>query len=280
MPDLTPTAHAYLPVVAHPPICPASCTNKYASGIAYQYDRDDPVRAAYDHADKNIELRGYTATSDPTLERDLIDYGSDDPEQPPQFATLFGAPRVPTLVGFYQVHHWEWATSPDPGQRLGPILSPPVTALGLQTTRGEILHVPASGYNIGGGMEVLVLFADHDSVALRYTREDSSAPPGYTVHIDNICTDPNLLALYRTLDDPNGPRYRYPIDFYSLPNLYAGQPFGVARGSEIVVAIADTGSFQDPRSLNEWWQIRPGYSRYPANEYYTTDWAVEGVNWP
>ena len=45
-------------------------------------------------------------------------------------------------------------------------------------------------------MEVLVIFADEDSIALRYTREDSSASAGYTVHIDNICTDPNLLALY------------------------------------------------------------------------------------
>jgi hypothetical protein len=26
------------------------------------------------------------------------------------------------------------------------------------------------------------------------------------------------------------------------------------------VAITDTGSFSDPRSLNEWWQVRPGLS--------------------
>jgi subtilisin family serine protease len=129
-------------------------------------------------------------------------------------------------------------------------------------------------------MEVLVLFADHDTVALRYTREDSSAPPGYTIHIDNICTDPNLLALYNTLDDPSGPRYQYPNASYGLPNLYAGQSFGVARTSEVVVAIADTGSFQDPRSLDEWWQIRPGYSRYPADVYYTNQWALERVRAP
>jgi hypothetical protein len=279
-PDLVLTPYAYLPFVAKPSICPPWSANEYASGTAHQYDRDDPVRPAYDHADKNIELRGYTANTDPGLERDLIDYGSDDPKQPPQFATLFDPPRVPTLAGFYQVHHWDWAASPDPGRRLGPILSPPVTALGLQTTPGEALHVPASGYDIGGGMEVLVLFADHDTVALRYTREDSSAPPGYTIHIDNICTDPNLLALYNTLDDPSGPRYQYPNASYGLPNLYAGQSFGVARTSEVVVAIADTGSFQDPRSLDEWWQIRPGYSRYPADVYYTNQWALERVRAP
>jgi hypothetical protein len=87
--------------------------------------------------------------------------------------------------------------------------------------------------------------------------------------MDNICTDPNLLQLYDALDGANGPRYRYPIDSYALPNLYAGQAFGVARSSEVIVAIADTGTFQDPRSLNEWWQIRPWYSGGSAIAYYT-----------
>jgi len=105
-----------------------------------------------------------------------------------------------------------------------------------------------------------VLFADADTVALRYTREDSSGSPGYTLHIDGICTDPALLALYNTLDAPDGPRYQYPNPSYDLPNLYAGQPFGTARQAEIVVAISDTGAFMDTRSCNEWWQIRPGYA--------------------
>jgi hypothetical protein len=130
----------------------------------------------------------------------------------------------------------------------------------MQTTPGEILHTPTSGYNIGGGMEVIVLFADEDTVALKYARQDSAGAPGYTVHVDNICTDPNLLALYDQLDDPNGPRYIFPNTSYDLPTLYEGQPLGTARGTEIVVAIVDTGTFMDTRSCNEWWQIRPGYT--------------------
>ena len=263
--DLTPTAYVYLPFVAVPYTCPTTSTNQYSGGTAYQYDLDDPVRPAYNHADKNLELRGYTPNTDPGLKRELVDYGSDDPIQPPQFATLFVPYRVPTLTNFYRVHNWNWAPSPELGSRGDPITEYPVTALGLQTTPGETLHVPASGYDIGGGMEVLVLFADADTVALRYTRDDSSAPPGYTVHVDNICTDPNLLALYNSLDSAGGPRYVYvppenrPYS-YDLPNLYAGQPLGTARSTEIVVAIADTGTFMDTRSCNEWWQIRPGYS--------------------
>ncbi|MCX7669526.1 MAG: hypothetical protein N2439_05580, partial [Anaerolineae bacterium] len=88
---------------------------------------------------------------------------------------------------------------------------------------------------------------------------------GYTVHVDGLCTDPNLLALYATFDAANGPRYVYrpPTQrpyAYSLPTLAAGQPIGLARSTEVIVAVVDTGSFMDPRSCNEWWQIRPGYA--------------------
>jgi hypothetical protein len=256
-PGLTPTAFSYLPFVARSQLsCPSTSTNQYQNGIAYQYDRDNPVRPAQAHADKNIELRGFAVT-EPDV-RDFIDYGCDDDTRPPQFATLFGPARVPALTTFYRVHHWVWSDSPEPGERGDPIAHPPVTALGLQTIPGEALRVPTSGYDIGGGMEVILLFADADTVALRYTREDSSGPPGYTVHLDGLCTDPNLLALYIELDDPDGPRYQYPNAAYQLPTLYAGQPVGVARGTQVVVAIADTGTFQDPRSLEEWWQVRPG----------------------
>jgi len=258
---LTPTAYIYLPCVIKAYACPITSTNQYESEVAYQYDTDNPVRPAYAHADKNLELRGYTPNTDPGLKHGLVDYGSDDSTQPPQFAALFKPHRLPALVGFYRVYHWTWADSPAPGSRGNPITTYPVTALGLQTTPGEVLHTPTSGYDIGGGMEVIVLFADEDTITLRYTCEDSSAPNGYTVHIDNICTDPNLLALYNQLDDPSGPRYVYappeerPYS-YNLPALYDGQPLGTASSTEIVVAITDTGSFMDPRSRDEWWQIR------------------------
>jgi hypothetical protein len=134
----------------------------------------------------------------------------------------------------------------------------------MGTTPGEPLYVPASGYNIGDGFEVIVLFADEDTITLHYTREDTAAI-GYTIHVDRICTDPNLLMLYAALDDAGGARYVYTPPSarpytYNLPTLAAGQSFGTARGNEIVVGIVDTGTFQDPRSCNEWWLERPGYT--------------------
>ncbi len=239
-------------------ICPTSSTLAYVAGPARQYDTGSPVRPAEEHPDKNLSLRGYVLNSDPSLKRELVSYGTDDPTQPPQLATLFSPYQVPRLVGFYRVYNWNWTTD----SRGSLITSPRVTAMGLETTPGQALHVPTSGYDIGQGMEVLVIYADEDSITLKYTREDSAAT-GYMVHLDKICTDPNLLALYRMLDDPDGPRYVYrlPAEYwYDLPALAAGQVFGTAQGSEIVVAIRDTGSFMDPRSCGEWWQIRPGYT--------------------
>ena len=108
-------------------------------------------------------------------------------------------------------------------------------------------------------MEVIVIYADEETTALKFTREDSAAV-GYTIHVDKVDVAPNLLALYKQLDDCNGPRYVYPNKSYDLPSLPAGQPFGTAKGAEIVVAIVDTGTFMDIRSCDEWWQIRPGYA--------------------
>jgi len=257
----------YLPLLARryslAYTCPATSTNRYGAGVASQVETDDPVRPAYVHADKNIELRGYVPNTDPSLKRELVDYGSDDPTQPPQLATLFDPYRVPVLSEFYQIHQWLWADSPEPGTRGEPEPNPPVTVLGMGAIPGETLYVPKSGYDIGG-YEVIVLYADEDTVALKYGREDSAGSAGYTVHVDNICTDPALLALYNALD-AEGARYVYVPEeqrpyTYDLPTLGEGQAIGTARDKEVVVAIVDTGQFMDTRSCNEWWQIRPGYA--------------------
>ena len=108
--------HAYLPLVAMPaatatPACPTSSGESYASGGAAQWDRDNPVRPAPLHADKNLALRGYTSTNAP---KGLVNYGSDDPNQPPQFATLFNPSRLPTFSSTYRANQWNWAPSPTP----------------------------------------------------------------------------------------------------------------------------------------------------------------------
>jgi hypothetical protein len=261
-PTPTPAARVHLPLIVRPTgsslACPISSTNSYAQGLVYQADADNPVRPADSHADKNLALRSYVANNDAGLRRELVDYGSAS-VQPPQPATLFSPNRVPLLVGFYRVHDWNWSPSPAPGSQGAPLTRWPATALGLRVTPGEALHVPTSAYDIGQGFEVIVLYADESRVALHYGRGDS-VMPGYTVHIEGLCTDPKLLALYNQLNAANGPRYVFPANQYPLPVLPTGQPIGWARGSEVVIAVVDSGEFMDPRSCNEWWQIRPGYA--------------------
>jgi hypothetical protein len=105
----------------------------------------------------------------------------------------------------------------------------------------------------------MVIYADAHSLTLHFTREDTAAV-GYTVHVDNICTDPNLLALYNALDNAARNTYSGARPYaYNLPGLTAGQVFGTALDGEVRVAIVDTGSFMDPRSCGDWWEIRPGH---------------------
>jgi len=242
--------------------CPATSSNTYQQGGAYMYDKDNPVRPAWNHADKNLALRSYSSTVVSPL--GFVVYAPGDPTQPPQFASIFAPDRVPSFTTAYRVNNWNWAPPPDPGTQGTPITTYPVTLLGLQTTPGETLQSPTHGRNLGspwGAGGSMVIFADADSITLHFTRDDSGAV-GYTVHIDGICTDPNLLSLYNTLDnyDRNhnaGNVWRDGVVDYNLPGLAKGQAFGVAAGTEIQVGIVDTGSFMDPRSRDEWWQIRP-----------------------
>ena len=64
---------------------------------------------------------------------------------------------------------------------------------------GEIIHVPDSGYNIGGGYEVMVLYADEERITFHVGNSDKL--DGYVMHLEDVCTEPDLLALYEALND-------------------------------------------------------------------------------
>jgi hypothetical protein len=93
---------------------------------------------------------------------------------------------------------------------------------------------------------VLVLYASQERITLKYTGEDTVAT-GYAIHVEGVCTEPRLLALYEEMNAAG--RHR-------LPALRAGQAFGRARENEIRVCIRDTGRFMDPRVRKDWWAGR------------------------
>lgn len=195
---------------------------------------------AADHPDINaLAVRGYEPT---TAFLGLVDYGGGTDSRAPQLPWLFADQRVPTFSQAYLTYRWDW----DCWCTNGLNMSWDATLLGMGVERGETIHVPDSGYNIGGGNDVLVLYASPDSVTLKYTREDNVVS-GYTVHVEGVCVEPRLLGLYEGWNGSGREQ---------LPALRGGDVIGRASGDEIRVAIRDNGSFLDPRSRKDWWQGR------------------------
>ena len=230
--DLVP--RAYLPLVARQPSACAPIPGTQYNTLSVLPPVTD--RPAEVHADLNLALRGYELTD---AYCGLVEYGGTPDSGAPKLYTLFSDHRVPAFPAVYRVYDWDW----DCNCR-GDLLSDwAVTLAGMGVATGEILYLPDSDYDIGSGYEALVLYASEERITLKYTREDNVIK-GYTIHVENVCVEPSLLALYRDWNE---------VGRGELPALRAGQPFGRARGSEIGVAIRDAGSFMDPRSQKDWW---------------------------
>lgn len=196
---------------------------------------DIPAEA---HPDLNITVRGYRQTG--SAEMEIVEYGGPTDELAPQLNTLFSSSRLPGFSSGYQVMQWDWECDCP----AGPIIDYPVTLLGMATTPGETIHTPVSGYDIGAGFGAMVLFAEENRITLKYTPDDNIVI-GYAVHIEDICVEPDLLALYRQMNAEGRDQ---------LPVVNGGQAIGRALGSEIKVAIRDSGAFMDPRAQKDWWK--------------------------
>ena len=231
-----PTSYLYLPFVTSKDPCLPISIESYRSLWVSSPPTDRP---AAQHADLNLTLRDYELTR---AYKGWVDYSGGSDPNAPQLAGLFADDRLPVFSTVYQVYDWDWGCN----CRGGLIGSPDVTLLSLFSTPGETIHVPSSGYTIGSGYEVLVLYASPHHITLKYTREDNVVS-GYTLHVEGICVEPRLLDLYQTCNE--GGRSH-------LPALRAGQAFGRARANHIETAIRDCGTFLDPRSRKDWWQGR------------------------
>ncbi|MFH0791914.1 MAG: C39 family peptidase [bacterium] len=118
-------------------------------------------------------------------------------------------------------------------------------------TTGETVRVPdATGYDIGGGFEALVAYADSNSITLNYLREDQVAI-GYAVQINNINVDPNIVKAYQDNEacvSTAGGIKR------NLLALKVGDPVGTTSQRVFFVIIRDSGAFMDPRLIQDWWE--------------------------
>jgi hypothetical protein len=234
----------YLPLVQKAPACPST------SGASFEripFEGAPTDHPDYLHGDLNLDLRGYSLTG---ASLGLVDYGNP-PEDSPQLAGLFQPNRGPDITSAYRVNSWEWDPARCGGNPHGcpgtPLTTWDVTLMGLATTPGESVYIPERNASIYQGVyKALVLYAEERRITLAYTREDTVAN-GYAVHIENLCVDPNLLALYQAQTDAGG----WHVTGH-LPALRNDQALGTALGGQILVAVRDRGSFMDPRA-KDWW---------------------------
>jgi hypothetical protein len=228
------SSYVYLPLIARGETCQPIPGESYGTLAVSPPPTDRP---AEEHADLNLALRGYELTG---AYKGLVDYsGAGDPGAP-QLIGLFADKRVPSFNAVFQVYHWDWNCN----CRGALITNPEVTLAGLDVAPDETIHVPDSGYALGSGYEVLVLYASTRRITLKYTPDDNVVS-GYTLHVENVCVEPSLLALYQTWNNAGRGR---------LPALRPGQAFGRALDNPIGIAIRDNGAFMDPRSRKDWWQ--------------------------
>jgi hypothetical protein len=205
------TTYVYLPFIARAKVCQLIPDESYGD---FPVNGDPTNPPAEEHPDLNLALLGYELTD---ADKGLVDPGGGGDPNAPQLPGLFADNRTATFSAVYQVYGWDWGCN----CRGALITNPEVTLAGLAVTPGETIHVPHSGYEIGGGYEVLVLYATPERITLKYTPDDNVIR-GYTLHVENICVEPRLLALYQSWNDAGRGR---------LPALRAGQAFGRARGS-------------------------------------------------
>ncbi len=171
----------------------------------------------------------------------LIDIGGDTDPKAPQLNTISANPTIKSKrqVGGYENGSPTLKAIPaDNSNNWG------VTLSGL-TNSGDIIKVPQSGYNIGEGYQVVILYATNNQITISYTNGGDSIVRGYTIHILNFSVDQDLVIMYQQN-----------IGQGKVVELPCGYPLGTSIGSELV-SIRDTGSFMDPRSRKDWWQSSP-----------------------
>ena len=269
IPVSTPT-----PTVVSPITCPTSSSNTYdvidreASYIgAITYPSGDPVPA--NHPDLNLSIRGFS----PHTASAGMSGGTPVSPLPPQFGTMFRPGRMAQMIKTYRVFDWNWDHSilPFHGTKGALLSNREVTLLGVAAHPGEVLFAPYADYHIGENVpteaqvtnpyQTSILYVDNDRITLTYTRNDTVSG-GYTVHVEDICVDPNLVLTYRQngLQDPANRGKMIVLRSQRNPKTGATNTgavaFGVAKSGEVKVAIrTGSGTFDDPRWLN-WWQTQ------------------------
>lgn len=213
----------YLPVAVAAPPAP-DCNVPGGTFAPLPVQGTDRINDAANDRRINLGLRDNKRVNEPL---GFVVYGSTN-DKAPQLQGMFGDRRIPAFTS-------AWQTAPNSNYK--------VTLLGLGTAPGEAIYAPDSNNPIFPNYAYLVLYADEKRITLHNGREDNLR--GYVIHIEDVCVDPDLVRLYRSLNAAGRG---------SLPGLRGHQAFGRAIGAEVRVAVRDEGTWLDPRSCRDWWK--------------------------
>jgi len=115
------------------------------------------------------------------------------------------------------------------------------------------IKMPSTGYDIGGGMEAMVVFAASDRVTLHIGRHEyftgtktcangKTCSGGHWIYVKNICVDQQIQNTYNRME---GAQKAAGADLnpIQLPMVRAGQILGKASGNSVLVGVRDNGPF-------------------------------------
>ncbi len=116
-------------------------------------------------------------------------------------------------------------------------------AVGLNVSNNQNIYVPSSGYNLGGGAQVLVsnVNASAGTISLQYTLDAGFGGNRYDLHLSGIEISPEIVSAFSN---------REPGQLPALPAFYN---LGKAKNNELIVAMADTGTFMNLLERNDFW---------------------------
>jgi hypothetical protein len=206
--------------------------------------------SAENNPEFNLKIRTYDGLSTGNLGLVSYNHPGDPQTTPPQLCTLLEGTQHPDVSSLNQIHEYNWANNTPSSsyvtiaeKRNDPSFDYASLVGFSPAMSGQNVLVPNSGYDIGGGKQVMVLYASPNQITLRYAVQDDLSSAGYGIHILGINVNQDLLNQYNSANSQGRS---------SLPALEGGEIIGTANG-EVLVSVRDSGDFLDPRWENDWW---------------------------
>ncbi|MEK7127386.1 MAG: hypothetical protein AAB838_01525, partial [Patescibacteria group bacterium] len=222
----------------------AACNPQTGAGCSR-----DPVKDPANQPDVNLRLRSWAPIQGDTALLPGVQ-GPTDPNAP-RIYTMFkdGTQTNLQISNMYQLNDWNWTTNtvgkamtPEPLVYGDGTNVPAASLFGFNVGPGQNVLVPQANYDVGNHYQAILEYIDGTSAVVKYTPSQDLTGNYYMIHFEDFSASQDLVKAYNDAKATG--------DLVWLP---AGLSLGKTTG-EIKVAMRDSGSFMDLRSIKDWWQ--------------------------